>query len=217
MADPVGAEDRRPHAADRRQGLGTCLLLAGTLLFGGLDLPARGYEAFQYAPFGMVAGLLGILYVFVLSIRGVIWRAGGWLRWLLLVYWIGATAMVFRVLLPPPGLVQVFLAFGAAVGAAIVVSQDDRERAALWLGIMAVSLAVLRFALVPAFGARSELPNWGPFEFGQTANSFRDFFVAYSPQRPAAQTLHFAALVCYALALWVQWGAPAFSGSRQSE
>lgn len=212
MADPVGgapaafADGPAPSAAaERRQGLGTCLLLAGTVLLGGLDLPARGYEAFQYALFGMVGGLLGLLYVFVLSTRGVIQPRNGWLRPLVLVYWVAATAMVFRVLLPPPGLVQVFLAFAAAVGAAVVVSQDDRERAVLWLGIVAVVLAVLKFALVPAFGARSELPNWGPLEFGQAANSFRDFFVAYAPQRPLAQALHFGALVCYAVAIWVQW------------
>ncbi|HUP01820.1 MAG TPA: hypothetical protein VM737_09925 [Gemmatimonadota bacterium] len=224
MADPLAPDDspaaedssplpptdrRRPiSATDRRRGLATSLWLAGAILLGGLDLPARGYEAFQFAPFGIVAGLLGMLFVFVLSNRGVIWLGEGWIRALLLVYWVAATAMVFRVLLPPPGLVQVFLAFSAAVAAAIVVSQEGRERAVLWVGIMAVTLAVLRFALVPAFGARSELPNWGPFQFGEAADSFREFFVAYAPQRPAAQALHFGALVGYALALWVQWDRP---------
>jgi hypothetical protein len=207
--DPAAIEPSRPAGvspAARRRGLATCLFLAAAVLLGGLDLPARGYEAFQYAPFGVVAGLLGMLYVFVLSLRGVIWPAERWLRALLLVYWVAATAMIFRVLLPPPGLVQVFLAFGAALGAAVIVSQGDREGATLWMGIVAVVLAVLRFALVPAFGARSELPNWGPLQFGETANSFRDFFVAYAPQRPATQALHFTALVCYALAVWMQWG-----------
>lgn len=206
MADPVAAAD--PPAAARRCALGTCLLLAAALLLGGLDLPARGYEAFQYAPFGIVGGLLGIVYVFVLATRGVIRLEEGWLRWLLLGYWVAATAMVFRVLLPPPGLVQVFLSVVAALGAAVIAGVDHRERAVLWLGIVAISLAVLRFALVPAFGARSELPNWGPFQFGEAADSFRDLFVAYAPQRPAAQALHFAALVAYALALWVQWDRP---------
>ena len=30
-------------------------------------------------------------------------------------------------------------------------------------------------------------------------------FVAYAPQRPAVQVLHFGALACYALALKTQW------------
>lgn len=205
MADPVGPVD----PASRRRALATCLWLAGTVLLCGLDLPAYDDAAFQYAPFGLVGGLLGLLYVFALASRDVVWTARGWLKPLLLVYWVGATAMVFRVLLPPPGLVQAALAFGAALGAAILVSRTDREGAALWLGIVAVGLTVLRFALVPFFDARSGLPNWGPLRLGETADAMRDVFVAYSPQRPAAQALHFAGLVSYAVALWVQWRPPA--------
>ena len=52
--------------------LGVCLSLALATLLGGLDLPAHGYAAFQFAPFGLVAGLLGIVYVFALSNREVI-------------------------------------------------------------------------------------------------------------------------------------------------
>lgn len=184
----------------------TCLWLATTVLLGGFDLPARGYAAFQFAPFGLVAGLLALLYVFVLTQRGVIRRGRGWLGPLLLVYWTAATAMAFRVLLPAPGLLQVALVMGAAVAAAILVSREDRDEALLWLGIVAVVLAVLRFGVVPLFEARSALPDWGPLKLGEAANSFRDFFVAYAPQRPAVQVLHFGALTCYALALRAQWG-----------
>lgn len=195
-------------AAARRTTLATALWLAAATLLGGLDLPARGYEAFRFAPFGVVAGLLGILYVFALTVRGVVWRPPGWLDPLLLVYWVAATATAFRVLLPPPGLVQAAIAVTAAIGAGVIATRDDRERATVWLGIVTVSLAVIRFALVPAFEARSELPNWGPFQLGDAANALRDFFVAYTPQRPAVQALHFGALVCYAMALRAQWDAP---------
>lgn len=175
------------------------------MLLGGLDLPARGYEAFQFAPFGVVAGLLGILYVFALVQREVIEGGRGWTALLLLVYWTAATATMFRVLLPTPGLVQVGLALFAAIAAGILVTRQGREEAALWLGIVAVVLAVIRFGLVPAFEARSELPDWGPLKFGEAANSLRDFFVAYSPQRPGIQAIHFLALGCYSLALRTQW------------
>lgn len=195
-------------AAPRRRGLATGLWLAAATLLGGIDLPAEGYAAFRFAPFGMVAGLLGILYVFVLYNRGVLRPFPGWLNVLLLVYWVAATATAFRVLLPPPGLVQVALAIGAAFAAGIIVTRSDRVHAAVWLAFVAVALAVLEFALVPAFQARSELPNWGPFQLGETADSLRDFFVAYAPQRPAVQGLHFAALAGYALALWTQWRGP---------
>lgn len=211
MAHPVAPASPparvRVSGAERRQALATCLWLAAAVLLGGLDLPARGYEAFRYAPFGIVSGLLGILYVFAMSLRQVIRPSGGWLRPLLLAYWVAATATMFRVLLPPPGLVQAGLALLAAIGAGVVVSQRDREGAALWLGILAVGLAVLEFALVPAFQARSGLPNWGPLQLGEAANAFRDFFVSYAPQRPAVQGLHFGALVCYALAVRAQWPA----------
>lgn len=201
-------------AASRRAALQTCLWLAAATLLGGLDLPALGYGAFRFSLFGVVAGLLGIIYVFALSSRNVLWRGNGWLQPLLLVYWVAATAMMFRVLLPPPGLVQAVLAVTAAVAAGVIAGRSDRDGAAVWLGVVAVALAVLRFALVPAFSARSDLPDWGPFQFGAASNAFRDLFVSYSPERPAAQALHFAALVCFALGLWAQWDAPE---SRPSE
>lgn len=195
----------RVDAAERKRGLVTCLWLVGAILLGGFDLPAHGYATFQFAPFGLVAGLLALLYVFVLTQAGVIRRGHGWLDPLLLVYWTAATAMSFRVLLPAPGLLQVALVVGAAVAAAILVSREDRNEALLWLGVVAVVLAVLRFGVVPLFEARSALPDWGPLRLGQAANSFRDLFVAYAPQRPAVQALYFGALACYAVALWSQW------------
>lgn len=198
MADPL----------DRRRSLGVCLLLAASLLVGGLDLPAHGYDAFRYGMFGFTGGLLGILYAFALASRGVLWHPPGWIGTVLLVYWAAATAMMFRVLLPPPGLVQVGLAVLAAAGAGIIVSRRDREGAVLTLGIVTVLLAVIRFALVPAFWARSELPNWGPFRIGASADALRDFFVAYAPERPASQALHFLALSLWVVALWLQWTPP---------
>lgn len=195
-------------AAQRRRALAVCLFLCGTVLVGGIDLPGRGYESFRYAMFGFTGGLLGILYVFALASRDVLWRPRGWQGTLVLVYWAAATAMMFRVLLPPPGLVQVGLAVLAAAGAGVVVSRHQREGAVLSLGIVTVTLAVIRFALVPAFWARSDLPNWGPLRFGASADALRDFFVAYAPERPASQALHFLALCLWVAALWVQWEPP---------
>ena len=195
-------------ASHRRRALGVCLLLAGTLIVGGLDLPARGYEAFRYGMFGFTGGLLGILYTFALASRGILWRPRGWLGTLTLVYWAAATAMMFRILLPPPGLVQVGLAVLAAASAGIIVSRQHRESAVLSLGIVTVTLAVIRFALVPAFWSRSDLPNWGPIRFGASADALRDFFVAYAPERPASQALHFLALCVWVVALWLQWRPP---------
>jgi hypothetical protein len=185
-----------------------CLLLISSVLVGGLDLPASGYEAFRFALFGFTGGLLGILFTFALASREVLWRPAGWLGAMLLVYWAAATAMMFRVLLPPPGLVQVGLAVLAAAGAGIIVSRHDREGAVLTLGIVTVILAVVRFALVPAFWARSELPNWGPIRIGGSADAIRDLFVAYTPERPASQALHFLALSLWVAALWLQWRPP---------
>jgi hypothetical protein len=116
--------------------------------------------------------------------------------------------MMFRVLLPPPGLVQVGLAVFAAAGAGIIVSRRQRESAVLSLGIVTVTLAVIRFALVPAFWARSHLPNWGPLRCGAPAAALRDFFVAFAPERPASQALHFLALCLWIAALWLQWEPP---------
>jgi hypothetical protein len=197
-----------PSPASRRRALGVCLLLAASVLVGGLDLPATGYEAFRFAPFGFTGGLLGILYAFALASRSVLWRPPGWLGGMLLVYWAAALAMTFRVLLPPPGLVQVALAILAAAAAGILVSRHDREAAVLTLGVVTVILAVVRFAMVPVFWARSELPNWGPLRMGASADAVRDFFVAYAPERPASQALHFLALVLSVAALWLQWEPP---------
>ena len=207
MADPLARDPARD--SQRRRALGVCLLLATALLVGGLDLPARGYESFRYAMFGFTGGLLGILYTFALVSRGALWRPAGWPGVILLVYWAAATAMLFRVLLPPPGLVQVGLAIVAAVGAGVIVSRRDREGAVLALGTVTVILAVIRFALVPVFWARSELPNWGPLQLGASADAVRDFFVAFAPERPASQALHFLALALWVVALWIQWEPPA--------
>ena len=207
MADPL-ARDRPLRAPVRRRALAVCLLLAATLVLGGIDLPARGYEAFRYGLFGFTGGLLGILYTFALANRGIVWRPRGWLGTVALVYWAAATAMLFRILLPPPGLVQVGLAVFAAAGAGAIVSRRHRESAVLALGIVTVTLAVIRFALVPAFWARSDLPNWGPLRIGASADALRDFFVAYAPERPASQALHFGALCLWVLALWLQWNPP---------
>ena len=208
MADPLARSPAAP-ASHRRRALGVCLLLVCAVLVGGIDLPATGYEAFRFGLFGFTGGLLGILYTFALANRGMLWRPGGWLETVLLVYWVAGTAMMFRLLLPPPGLVQVGLAVVAAAGAGIIVSRRDRDSAVLALGIVTVILAVVRFALVPAFWARSDLPNWGPFRIGASADAMRDFFVAYAPERPASQALHFLALVLWVSALWLQWRPPA--------
>ncbi len=207
MADPLAGDPVRD--AERQRALGVCLLLAAALLVGGLDLPARGYESFRYAMFGFTSGLLGILITFALVSREVLWRPAGWIGVVLLVYWAAATAMLFRVLLPPPGLVQVGLAVVAAVGAGVIVSRRDREGAVLALGTVTVILAVIRFALVPVFWARSGLPNWGPVRLGASADAVRDFFVAFAPERPASQALHFLAVVLWVVALWLQWEPPA--------
>jgi hypothetical protein len=214
VADLVTANGTEARVAIRRRVLVVCLWLAGAVLLGGLDFPAQGYAAFRFAPFGVVAGLLAIVWIFVLVHREVVWLPTGWLRALALVYWVAGTAMMFRVLLPPPGLVQAFLAVVAALAAGLVATRGERERAAIWLGVVAVALAVLRFAVVPAFWSRSSLPNWGPFGLGRTADSLREFFVAYAPERPAAQAVHFAALLCWALAVWTQWHAPQAHSSR---
>lgn len=214
MADPLAG--RRTPAVTRRRALGVCLLLAVAVLVGGLDLPAHGYEAFRFAMFGFTAGLLGILYAFALAARGVLWRPPGWLGTLLLVYWAGATAMMFRVLLPPPGLVQVGLAVLAAAAAGIIASRHDRESAVMALGVVTVTMAVVRFALVPGFWSRSDLPNWGPFRMGASADALRDFFVAYAPERPASQALHFLALALWVAALWLQWDPPAEGPERST-
>lgn len=207
MADPVAASAATP-ASRRRRALGVCLLLVGSVLVGGLDLPAHGYDAFHFGMFGFTGGLLGILYVFALAGRRVIWRPAGWTGILLLVYWAAATAMMFRVLLPPPGLVQVGLAVLAAAAAGIIASRRDRDAAVFSLGVVTVTMAVVRFALVPVFWARSDLPNWGPLRMGASADALRDFFVAYAPERPASQALHFLALALWVAALWLQWDPP---------
>jgi len=189
----------------RRRALATSLWLAAAVLLGGLDLPAHGYDAFRFAPFGIVAGLLGVLYVFTLSAREVIRLPVGWPGAMLAVYWVAATAMMFRVLLPPPGLVQAGLAIGAAAGTGVIVTRGRRLTAVTWLGAIAIALAVLRFALVPAFEVRSSLPDGGLLRLGGAIDTLRGVFVEYDPQRPAVQALHLAALACWVVALWTQW------------
>lgn len=215
MADPL--TEAAARAARRRRTLAVCLWLAVAVLLGGLDLPAEGFASFRFALFGPVAGLLAIVWVFALVNGGVLRLPSGWLRAVALVWWVAATAMMFRMLLPPPGLVQAGLAIVTAFAAGLVATRGDRERAAVWLGVVAVGLAVLRFAVVPAFWARSGLPNWGPLRFGAAADSLREFFVAYAPERPAAQAVHFLALACWTLALWTQWNPPPEGGSAPPE
>jgi hypothetical protein len=44
---------------------------------------------------------------------------------------------------------------------------------------------------------------------GASADAVRDFFVAFAPERPASQALHFLALALWVVALWLQWEPPA--------
>ncbi len=202
-AGPRG--DVAARGAARRQVLATSLWLAAAVLLGGLDLPARGFEAFRFAPFGLVAGLLGILYVYALSVRGAIRVPAGWLGVLAVAYWVAGTATAFRVLLPPPGLLQVGLALGVALAAGVVASRRDAHGALTAAAIVVALLAVLRVGLVPVFEARSELPDWGPLRLGGAVDALRDLVVAYAPQRPAAEALHFGAVACIALAFRTQF------------
>lgn len=160
----------------RARVLTIALALSIVTLIGGIDLPASGYASFRYAPFGWVAGLLGAIYVYALSERGVLVLGGGRARWLLTAYWVAATATVFRILLPPPGLAQVALAVAVALAAGVVAHRPNRRAAASVSVVIAVSLAALQIG-----------------------------FAGYTPRRPAAWVLCVGATLMYAAALRAQW------------
>jgi len=52
---------------------------------------------------------------------------------------------------------------------------------------------------------------------GASADALRDFFVAYAPERPASQALHFLALALWVGALWLQWEPPRGRAERRGE
>jgi hypothetical protein len=183
----------------------TGLLLLGAALLCGLRLPAEGERTLAFEAFGFVEGVLALLVLFLFLRQGVLRLPGHWSERLILAYWFGATAVLLRLGLPPPGL-------GYWVGTAILAAAllgafggDDRRRSLFTLGIALAICGMLRFALIPFVWRNATLPDLGPLDLGGISDWVKGLVTDYQPVRQGNEVLNVAGIALYALAVWRSW------------
>ncbi len=123
-----------PAGGRRSRAAATPLLLIGSVLLCGLRLPAAGDRTLAFEAFGFVEGVLALVVLGLFLAQGSVARPAHWMDGLALAYWLGATAVLLRLALPPPGIgywVGTVILAAALFGAA---GRDDRRRTLLTLG-----------------------------------------------------------------------------------
>ena len=209
---PIPGRSSQPPAGARRGTLSrftrpatTALLLLGAALLCGIRLPAAGERTLAFEAFGFVEGVLALLALFLFLRQGVLARPAGWLERLSLAYWLGATAVLLRVTLPPPGL-------GYWIGTAILAAGllgafggDDRRRSLFTLGIAVAICGVLRFGVIPFLWRHATLPDLGPLEVSGLSDWAKGLVTDYQPVRAGNEILNVLGVALYALAIWRAW------------
>jgi hypothetical protein len=181
-------------------GVGALFIL--TFFFAGLRVTATGVE---YQLFGVVDGLSALLISYVLLGTGALsWPRDAW-GTAVLIYGAAATAQVVSLLLPPPGVLEwvvVGLLLYAAWNASYAV---HRTRVMLALGLVALALAALKYSVLPFVWVRTELPHTPIVDLRPLGEGLKGLVAAYVPSRPVTQALAFLAILCWVLAVWLQW------------
>lgn len=209
---PDGSGDSRVHALPGRSSRLTPVATTGLLLLGsavlcGVRLPTAGDRTLAFEPFGFVEGVLALLVLFLFMRQGMLAPPRHWSERLLLAYWFGASAVLLKLALPPPGL-------GYWIGSVILAAAllgafggGDRRRTLFTLGIAVALCGVLRFGLIPFVWRNATLPDLGPLELSGISDWAKGLVTDYQPVRRGNEVLNAAGIALYALALWRAWPA----------
>jgi hypothetical protein len=192
----------------------TSLLLIASTLLCGLRLPAGRDRTLAFEPFGFVEGVLALVVLGLFLGQGIVARPARWMDRLALAYWFGATAVLLRLALPPPGIgywIGTVIVAAALFGAA---GRDDRRRTLVTLGTALTLCGMLRFAVIPFIWRHASLPDVGPFELGGLSDWVKGLVTDYQPVRSGNEILNVVGVALYALALRHGWPAsPLLAGA----
>jgi hypothetical protein len=143
-----------------------------------------------------------------------------WTDRLTLAYWFGATAVLLRLALPPPG-VGYWIGTGIlAAGLLGASGGGDRRRTLVTLGVAVALCGMLRFALVPFVWRHASLPDLGPIELGGVSEWAKGLVTDYQPVRPFNEIVNALGLCLFGLAIrraWPQSPVPALEGLSTEE
>jgi len=199
----MSARSSRDWTASAGFGVGALFVLA--FFFAGLRVTAAGVA---YELFGVVDGLAALLILYVLLGTGALsWPRDTWGA-VVLIYGAAATAQLVSLLLPPPGVLE-WIVLGLLLYAAWNASYAvHRTRVMLALGLVALALAALKYSVLPFVWVRTELPHTPLIDLRSLGEGLKGLVAAYVPSRPVTQALAFLALLCWVLAVWLQWPPP---------
>lgn len=181
------------------------MLLLGSAILTGLRLPARGDRTLAFEGFGFVEGVLALLVLFLFLQQGVLASPRHLLERALLAYWLGSTAVLLKLALPPPGLgywIGTVLIAAALLGAS---GGEDRRRTLLTLGLAIALCGTLRFAIIPFVWRHASLPDLGPLELGGISDWAKGLVTEHEPVRAGNQVLNVMGVALYAVALRRSW------------
>jgi hypothetical protein len=181
---------------------GVSSLFVLTFFFAGLRVTATGAE---YQLFGVVDGISALLILYVLlGTAALSWPRDVWGA-VVLVYAAAATAQAVSLLLPPPGVLE-WVVLGLLLYAAWNASYAvHRTRVMLALGLVALALAALKYSVLPFVWVRTELPHTPIIDLRPLGEGLKGLVAAYVPSRPVTQAVAFLAILCWVLAVWLQW------------
>lgn len=187
-------------AAQRSVAAALCFL--GGAALAGITLLETGVE---YRVFGLPEGILGLLLVYLLRLRGVWDPVAGPVGWIAVAYGTLASAQLLELLLPPPGVVEWVVVVGLAVTLWGGLSGGSRQRLVAWVASLALLLSLLKFSVIPLLWERAGPAPGEAFGLGDLAEGFRRLFVDFQSTRPAGQLLGFLAICFWAAATRLLW------------
>ena len=173
----------------------------------GLRLPAGGDRSLAFEAFGFVEGVLALVVLGLFLGQGIVVRPTHWMERVSLAYWLGATAVLLRLALPPPGIgywMGTVILVAALLGAA---GRDDRRRTLVTLATALALCGLLRFGVIPFLWRHASLPDVGPFGLGELSDWAKGLVTDYQPVRAGNEVLNVVGVGFYALALRPGWPA----------
>lgn len=185
-----------------RRAVAAAILFLLTAILAGV-VPAE--RATIYRTFGLVEGLLAFLLVYILLEQRVWNRPPGALGWLAVSYGALATAQIFALLLPAPGVLQWVSVVAVLLLAWSALAIGSRRRLIGVLAGLAVMLALLKHSVIPLVWEHSGPGPGEAFGVGSALESVRRLVVDYEPIPRSSQLLGVLAVALWIAATRLLW------------
>jgi hypothetical protein len=167
-----------------------------------MRLPAAGDRSLAFESFGFVEGVLALVVLGLFLGQGVLERPAHWMEKITLGYWLGATAVLLRLALPPPGIgywIGSVILAAALFGAA---GRGERRRTLVTLATALALCGTIRFGVIPFLWRHASLPDVGPFALNELSDWAKGLVTDYQPVRAGNEIVNVVGVAFYALALW---------------